>query len=150
VSKPQLRTHPEDRAPEGTQPFREDRGAGRLGWVVFAGVMMMVLGSFNAIQGLVALLNGSWLASEAALPVSVDYTTWGWTWVIVGTVVAIAGGGVFFGQLWARIVGVVFAALNAIGQLLFMPAYPFWSLSILVLDLIVIWALTMHGREVAG
>jgi hypothetical protein len=47
-------------------------------------------------------------------------------------------------------VGVVFAALNAIGQLLFMPAYPFWSLSILVLDLIVIWALTMHGREVAG
>lgn len=125
----------------------EGRVTGWFGWILFAAVMMIMLGSFNAIEGFVALLNGNWLAKSTTLPINFDYQTWGWTWIIFGSVVAIAGLGVLAGQLWARIVGVVFAGLNAIAQLLFIPAYPFWALTVIVVDILVIWALTVHGGE---
>jgi len=127
--------------------YDESRSSGWFGWVLFAGVMMIMLGSINAIEGFIALLNGNWLASSTALPIRFDYTTWGWTWLIFGSVVATAGLGVLAGQLWARIVGVVVAGLNAIGQLLFIPAYPFWAVTVVVVDVLVIWALTVHGSE---
>jgi hypothetical protein len=62
-------------------------------------------------------------------------------------VVAVAGLGVLAGQTWARVVGVIFALLNATAQMLFIPAYPFWALAVIVLDVLVIWALTAHGGE---
>lgn len=119
------------------------------GWVAFAGIMMIVLGVFNALDGLVALLNGSWLVDNTQLPVTINYTAWGWTWVIVGTIVAVAGFGVLAGQTWARVAGIIMAALNAMAQLMFIPAYPIWSILIITIDIIVIWSLTAHGREMA-
>jgi hypothetical protein len=146
ISQDATRTAAEERE----AAVRGDRESGWAGWVVFAGVMMILLGGFNAVEGLVALLNGSWLASSTELPIEFDYATWGWTWLIFGAVVAIAGFGVLAGQTWARVVGVAFAALNAVVQLLFIPAYPFWAMSVIAVDIIVIWALTAHGRDVAA
>jgi hypothetical protein len=131
----------------GAPLIREDPGSGWAGWVVFAGAMMIMLGSFNAIEGFVALLNGNWLADNTSLPVTFNYATWGWTWLIFGSVVAVAGLGVLAGQTWARVVGVIFALLNATAQMLFIPAYPFWALTVIALDVLVIWALTAHGGE---
>jgi hypothetical protein len=148
VSKPQaMHDAGPYRTPSTDAMIREDRGPGSVGWVVFAAVMMIMAGSFNAIEGFVALLNGNWLADNTALPIQIDYAAWGWTWLIFGSLVAAAGLGVLAGQTWARIVGVTFAALNAIVQLLFIPAYPFWALAVIVVDIIVIWALTAHGGE---
>jgi hypothetical protein len=132
------------------EALRYDRESGWVGWILFAGVMMILLGAFNAIEGFVALLNGNWLASNSDLPVRVDYAAWGWTWLIFGAIEATAGFGVLRGATWARVVGVVFAALNAIGQLLFIPAYPFWAMTVIGVDIIVIWALTVHGGDVRG
>jgi hypothetical protein len=128
--------------------LREDRGSSAaMGWVVFAAIMMIMVGTFNAIQGLVALLNGNWLEANTALPITFDYAAWGWTWLVFGSLVAIAGLGVLSGHTWARVVGVTFAALNAIGQLLFIPAYPFWGMTVIAVDIIVIWALTARAGE---
>lgn len=150
MSKPQAVRDVRGRgSPSNNVVIREDRQGGAAGLVVFAGVMMMVAGSFNVIEGLVALLNSRWLASSTALPVHVDYTAWGWTWVIFGSVVFTAGVGALAGRMWARVVGVVFAALNAIVQLLYIEAYPFWALAVVAVDIIVIWALTVHGDELA-
>jgi hypothetical protein len=148
VSKPQaMRDVGRYRSPGDNVPIRDDRGEGAVGWAVFAAVMLLMSGSFNAIEGFVALLNGNWLADTTALPIEVDYAAWGWTWLIFGSLVVAAGLGVLAGQTWARIVGVTFAALNAIVQMLFVPAYPFWALSVVVVDIIVIWALTAHGGD---
>lgn len=135
------------RTPADGPMLREDSRADRVGWAVFAAVMLMMAGAFNAIDGLVALLNGKWLADNTSLPVTFDYTTWGWTWLIFGAVVVVAGIGVLGGRTWARIVGIVFAALNATVQLLFIPAYPFWSMTVIAVDVIVIWALATRAGE---
>jgi hypothetical protein len=148
VSKPQaMHDVGAYRSPSNNIVIREDRGGGAVGWVVFAAVMMIMSGSFNAIEGFVALLNGNWLADKTALPIQIDYAAWGWTWLIFGSLIAAAGIGVLAGQMWARIVGVAFATVNAIVQLLFIPAYPFWGLSVVAVDIIAIWALTAHGGE---
>jgi len=143
VSAPGLQ--PYRTPPAGNDMIREDRDSARVGWVVFAAAMMILVGSFNAIEGFVALLNGNWLASNTALPITFDYTTWGWTWLIFGSVVALAGIGVLAGQMWARVVGVVFAGLDAVAQLVWLPAYPVWGVIVIAVDVIVIWALTVHG-----
>jgi hypothetical protein len=75
-------------------------------------------------------------------------TSWGWIHLIGGVVVALAGFFVFSGALWARSIGIVLAGLSAIANFLFIPYYPFWSLLMIALDVFVIWALAVHGREV--
>jgi hypothetical protein len=118
-------------------------------WVIFSGSMMIVLGVFNAVDGLVALLNSDWyIATEKAL-LMFDFTTWGWSLLIFGTVAVLAGFGVLAGQTWARVVGVVVALLNAVAHLAFISAYPAWGLLIIALDVVVIYALTTHGADLA-
>ncbi len=105
-----------------------------------------VLGSFHAIQGLVAILNDDqYLVGSGDLVVHVDYTAWGWTHLIAGAVAIFAGFGLFKGQTWARVVGVIFAVLSAIVNVGFLPAYPIWSVMMIALDIIIIMALTVHG-----
>lgn len=143
-----------------TQPTGRSRTAGPyhrrqepaptawVGWVMFAGVMMILLGTFEAMAGLVALLNDEFYAVRpSGLTLSLDYTAWGWWHLLLGIVVAIAGLGVMVGQTWARAVGVVVAAASAISNLAFIQAYPVWSSIIIVIDVLVIWALIVHGHE---
>jgi hypothetical protein len=128
----------------GTTPGR----TGWTGWVVFGGIMMILLGTFHAIQGLVALLQDDYyLVGKNGLTVHLDYTTWGWIQLFAGVIVFVAGLCVFVGQVWARTVGVLIALLSAVINVGFLAAYPIWSTMMIVLDVLIIWALTVHGGE---
>jgi len=121
---------------------------GWTGWVVFASFMMILVGSFQAIQGLVALFDdGFYLTSESGLVVSVDYTVWGWVHLLLGVLLIASGAGVMTGNLAARTVGVILAGLSALVNMAFIGAYPVWSLIIITVDVLVIYALIVHGRE---
>lgn len=127
---------------------REVEPTGWVGWIMFAGVMMIMLGTFEAIAGLVALFNDEYyLVTRNDLVVSLDYTTWGWVHLLLGILIAGAGLGVMVGQMWARVVGIVVALVSAIVNVAFLNAYPVGSTIIIVIDVLVIWALTVHGRE---
>ena len=128
---------------------QEESPSGWSGWAAFAGIIMIVLGVFNALDGIVALAKWNGLPASGSLPVTINYTAWGWTWLILGIIIALAGFGILAGQTWARAVGVVVAALNAMAQLAYIPAYPLWSILIILVDILVIYALTAHGRELA-
>jgi hypothetical protein len=122
--------------------------SGWAGWVVFAGVMMVLLGFFHIVQGLVAIFDrGYYLVGPEGLVVNVDYTTWGWVHVIVGIVALLAGFGVVIGNMAARVVGVGLAMLSAILNLVFIAAYPVWSTIVIAVDVIIIYAIIVHGRE---
>jgi len=121
---------------------------GWVGWVAFAGVMMLLVGTFHVIQGLVAVFRDEYfLVTQSGLTLNVDYTTWGWTHIIGGAVLILAGIAVFSGQIWARTVGVILAMLSAIVNIAFLAAYPIWSVTMIAVDVLVIWALTVHGGE---
>lgn len=119
---------------------------GWYGWVMFAGVMMLLLGSFHAIAGLVALFEDDYfLVTRSGLVVDMDFTAWGWTHLVLGLVVAIAGGALFSGATWARVVAIVVAIISALVNLTFLAAYPLWSGIMIGLDILVIYAVSMHG-----
>jgi len=121
---------------------------GWVGWIVFAAAMMIMLGIFHAIEGLVALFKDEYfLVRPSGLTIDVDYTAWGWTHLIGGVVVALAGMALFTGRTWARVVGVVVAMLSAIINIGFLAAYPVWSTIMIAIDVLVIYALTAHGAE---
>ncbi|MGY1694677.1 hypothetical protein ACI780_07150 [Geodermatophilus sp. SYSU D00814] len=118
------------------------------GWVVFASVMMLMLGAFQAIEGLVAIFDdGFYAVTESRLVVDVDYTVWGWTHLLLGVLLVICGVGVLSGNVAARAVGVVLAGLSALVNLAFIAAYPVWSILVITIDVLVIYALIVHGRE---
>ncbi len=129
----------------GVQPTA---ATGWVGWIAFAGVVMIVLGSFHLFEGLVAIFKDTiYLVGESGLVVSIDYTAWGWVHLLMGAVLILAGLGVLRGQVWARAVGVFMALLSAVVNFGFLPAYPIWSTLMIAVDLIVIWALMVHGDE---
>ena len=121
---------------------------GWTGWVVFASFMMFLVGAFQAIQGLVALFDdGFYLVTPGNLVVDVNYNVWGTAHLILGILLILSGAGVLTGNLAARTVGVILAALSAVANLIFIEAYPLWSMIIITVDVLVIYALTVHGRE---
>jgi hypothetical protein len=125
--------------------------SGWVGWIAFASSMMILLGTFQAIQGFVAIFDqGFYRTTESGLVVNVDYTAWGWTHLLLGVLIAASGVGVLMGNVVARTVAVVFVALSAIVNLLFIEAYPLWSIIIITVDVLVIYALVVHGRELKG
>ena len=125
-----------------------DGVSGWTGWIVFAGIMMVLLGMFHGIEGLIALFQKEYfLVGKEGLTVHVDYTTWGWIHLIGGIIVFAAGICVFAGMLWARTVGVLIALLSAVVNIGFLSAYPIWSTMMITLDVLIIWALTVHGGE---
>ena len=121
---------------------------GWVGWIIFAGTMLVILGIFHAIQGLVALFNDSvYLVGPKGLVINVDYTVWGWVHLLGGIVVALAGVALFAGKMWARILAVIVAVVSAVINVVFLPAYPIWSTMMIAIDVLVIWAVTVHGSE---
>jgi hypothetical protein len=121
---------------------------GWVGWIIFAGIMMIMLGTFHAIEGLVAIFNDKYFAlPRSGLVVSVDYTAWGWVHLLLGIVIAGAGLGLMAGQMWARVVGIVVALVSAVVNIAFLAANPVWSTILITVDVLVIYALTVHGKE---
>ncbi|MEV6237734.1 hypothetical protein [Lentzea sp. NPDC051838] len=123
------------------------RETGWLGWIWFAGIMMIVMGSFNAIEGLVALFRGEYYVVTETQVLVFDITTWGWITLLIGILVALAGGALLSGAAWARVVAVVLAVVNAVAQLAFVSVHPLWSTIVIALCVTVIWAVVVHGPE---
>ncbi len=121
-----------------------------VGLTVFAGVMMIMLGVFQALQGIVALFNDTFYVVGQKWTFSFDITAWGWIHLIVGVLVVVAGFFVFQGAVWARAVGIGVAVISAVLNFMWLPYYPLWSLLIIALDVFVIWALAAHGRDIAS
>jgi hypothetical protein len=135
------------RVPSSSGPARTE-STGWVGWIVFAGVMMVTVGVLHAIQGFVALFKDDYyVVRKSGLVLQIDYTGWGWVHLILGLVVALAGLALFTGRMWARVVAIGLALLSVLANFAFMAAYPLWSITIIVVDILVIYALVVHGRE---
>ncbi|MFL6120138.1 hypothetical protein [Actinophytocola sp.] len=117
------------------------------GWIRFGGAMMIMVGSFSLIEGLIALFQNEYYLTTAQGVLLLDLTGWGWLHLSMGVVAILIGLGLFRGATWARIAGVVFACLNVVAQLAFMAAYPLWATVVITVDILVIWALIVHGGE---
>ncbi|GAA1938116.1 membrane protein [Microbacterium aoyamense] len=118
------------------------------GWVVFAGVLLLISGIFSIVQGLVAVIGpNSYYVLTAGSLWLFDVAGWGWWNLIIGVLLALTGLAVIGGQTWARVVAIILLILSAIGQLLLIPAQPWWSLIVIAIDILVIYALIVHGRE---
>ena len=120
---------------------------GWTGWIGFAGVMMIIGGMLNALYGLIAVINDEWVVWGNRTAVYLDISQWGWVHMIMGIVVLLCGIGLFSGNILARTIGVVLAALSLIANFFFLPAYPLWAMTVIVIDALVIWALIVHGHE---
>jgi hypothetical protein len=129
------------RAGERGGYVQEDRGHG---WIVFAGVMLMLAGTSNVIYGIGAISNSKFYVANTRYVIS-DLHTWGWIVTILGALQLCAAFGVWAGANWARWTGVALASLNAIAQLLFLPSYPWLALAVFTMDLLVIYALVAYG-----
>ena len=117
------------------------------GWVAFAGIMLILTGFFDILQGLTALLNDEYYAIRSGQLLVFDFTAWGWIWLIWGIVLIAAGFGVLRGVGAARWFAIVAVFINAIGEIAFLNAFPIWSTIVIALDVFVIFALTARWSE---
>ena len=134
---------------EAPRHYTDESGvSGWVGWIVFAGTMMMLLGVFHMFEGLIALFRHAYIAfPTSGLTIQVSYSQWGWLQLIAGALVFLAGLGLFTGRMWARTLAVVLVAISALINFAWANIYPFWSLTLLAIDLFVIYAIIAHGRE---
>jgi hypothetical protein len=128
----------------------ESYSSGAVGVTVFAGVLMIMIGVFHAIQGLVALFNDDFFVVGTEYVFRFDITAWGWVHLVVGVIVALAGAALFRGALWARTVAVILASVSMVASFVWLPYYPLWSILIIALDVFVIWAVMLHGRDIVA
>ena len=137
------------RVSTGPAPRQPGEQTAWVGWVVFGAMMMILLGTFHVIAGLVALNDETYFVSASReLLVTVSYDTWGWVHLVGGLVAVAAGMGLLSGATWARVVGVAVAMVSAILNLAFLAASPVWSVMMITLAVLVIYAVTTHGSEV--
>jgi hypothetical protein len=129
-------------------PRRRDATAW-VGFVLFGGIMLMMMGSFQAIEGFVALFKEDYyLVTRNGLALSLDYSSWGWTHLLIGLGGIGIGIGVLLGQMWARVLGILVAVISALANIAFLPAYPIWCTIVIATDVLIIYALAVHGSEV--
>lgn len=120
---------------------------GWVGWVWFAGIMMVLSGLFNIITGAYAVVFGDVYVQTARRLMVFNLTGWGWLHLAFGVLLVITGVAVTIGQPWARIVAVVIVMLNALSQLMWIAINPWWSLTVIAVDVLVLYALIVHGGE---
>jgi hypothetical protein len=108
----------------------------------FAGVLFIMLGGFNIIEGFFALINDKYVTLAAGTFYVFDRTGWGWIHILLGAILIAVGFGLLAQQTWSRIVGIIIAVFAALVQMLYLPIYPFWALINIGLLVFVIWSLT--------
>jgi hypothetical protein len=121
-----------------------------VGWAGFAGLMLVLMGAFDVIQGLVALFNDEFFVVTQDWVFKFDITAWGWIQLILGIVLVASGFGIFSGHVAGRTVGVFAAGSAAIVNFAWLPYYPLWSIIVIAISVAVIWALTAHGRDITA
>ena len=122
---------------------------GWVGWGYFASFMMMMLGVFEGIAGLAAIFKDDFYVVTQNHLLVFNYRTWGWISLILGIVVFMAGLELLRGAMWARVLAVFLAGLSLIGNMAFVDAYPIWSITMMIIDVLIIYALTVHGGELS-
>ncbi len=127
-----------------------NRSGAAVGYIMFASFILIMIGIFHAIDGLAAIINDTFYSQVGDYVFKFDATAWGWIHLIGGIIVLIAGFSLYGGAIWARTVGVIVALISAIASFASLPYYPVWSILIILLDICVIWALTIHGRDAAS
>jgi hypothetical protein len=125
-------------------PPRSHRPA-RSGLVTFAGVMLLVAGAFNLLDGVVAIVNDDYYVADELL--FGDLTAWGIWWLLIGGVMVFTGLQIMARKFWSVIFGIAIAGFNALTQLMFLGAYPAWSIAAIVVDGLIIYALTTRVEE---
>lgn len=140
-----VHSDPRTQIPESYLSDFEDRGHG---WIMFSGVLLVTLGALNVIEGIAAVGNAHFFVANPHY-IAGDLNAWGWTVLCLGAIQLLAGLGVFSNNQFARWTGVLVLGLNAIAQLLMMPAYPLWSLSIFAVDILAMYGLIAYGQRIA-
>ncbi len=141
----QASRHSTEPVRRGASPAEDEYGAPRgYGWVVFASVIMMIAATLNFIYGIAAVGNSDVYVSNTHFVVS-DLNTWGWVLLAIGILQYCTALGILVQAAWARWTGVVIAGINAVIQLVFLPAAPFLALSVFALDILVIYGLLAYG-----
>ncbi|WP_206794747.1 hypothetical protein [Amycolatopsis sp. MtRt-6] len=141
---------PRTQATAGQAPLPPDRAVARsrrVGWIWFAGTITVLAGLFNVVEGVVALFDRDYYVIGPSGLLVFTLAGWGWVHLIVGVLVVLTGIALFTGSTWARVVTVALAGFNALAQLAFLSAYPFWGMLVIALDVLVIWAVIVHGDE---
>lgn len=118
----------------------------QVGWATFAGALLVIMGLTNVIGGIAAISDSKVYVADAEYVIS-SLNTWGWVILATGTAQTLAGVGIFARNQLARWLGVLFAALNATGQLFIIPAFPLWSIAIIASDFLIIYGLVMYGSR---
>jgi hypothetical protein len=126
-----------------------ERSAWAVGYSVFAAIMLMMIGAFHFMAGLVGLVDDEFYVVTGNWVFEFDATTWGWVHVIGGVLVVLAGLSVLKGHMYGRIIGTFVAAVSAVVNFAWLPYQPWWSILMIALSVAVIWALTVHGRDIA-
>jgi hypothetical protein len=120
---------------------------GWVGWSYFASIMMLVLGGLQAINGLVGIFKNNYYLVTSSHIIAFDFKTWGWINLILGIIIFMAGLELLRGATWARVIAVLLAGLSLIANMGFVNSYPIWSITMMVIDALIIYALTVHGGE---
>lgn len=121
--------------------------SGWVGWVYFAGILLVVRAFFQAFLGIVSLMKPSFYVVNDSHLAVYNYTAWGWVHLIMAVIFLTAGFSLFHGGMWGRVVGVLVAALGLVANLVFLPAHPVWALAAIVIDALILFALVVHGDE---
>jgi len=118
------------------------------GWIGFAATMLIFIGSFSIVAGFVGIFkDGYYVVPTRDLVVTMDYTAWGWIHLALGLIAIGIAVGMLAGKMWARVIAVGIALLSALVNLAFLNAAPVWSTIVIAFDILLVWALTVHGRE---
>src|SRR4051794_5030667 len=132
------------------EPYAEP-ATGWVGWIIFAAVFMVTIGALNAIQGLAALFRDeAYWVTVGGNVVTFNITTWGWIHLIFGILLVIVGVLLMQGSTFARVLGIALVGLNMLAQFAYAPLFPFWALILIALDVVIMYALIVHGGELKG
>jgi len=137
-----------DMGSEMEQP--PDYSSWAVGWAGFAGVMLIIIGVFDFIQGLVAIVDDEFYVVTREWVFEFNTTAWGWIHLVLGVVLIASGIGIFSGNVAGRTVGVIVAGLAMIANFAWLPYFPIWSTIVIAICIAIIWALTAHGRDIAS
>jgi hypothetical protein len=133
---------------EGEDAMTTTERSGWVGWAAFAGTIMIINGAFSVLEGMVALIGpNTYYVVENGELFLLDVTGFGWGNIIIGALLILTAVALLNGATWARVIAIILVMLSAIAHLLLVPAQPWWSIIVIAIDVLVIYALTAHGRE---
>jgi hypothetical protein len=116
--------------------------------MVLAATLLIMVGIWQIFEGIGAIAKDDVFVRGVSYTYKFNLTTWGWIHLILGALMVIAGFGLFTASMWARVLGIAFAVLSAIAQFAFVPYYPLWSLTIVAVDVFIIWSLAVVRRPI--